>query len=262
MLPIPSLLTLAAVCFAGISLARERNEKRKSRTQTGATRDLNPEGALDQKEAGRYPMVLMASESGFSHEVVLGESARFQHVEVVGASGTGKNWFALLPMIHQDIRNGAGVVILDPKGAMRSRIEAFAKAAGRLQDLRILDLGDPERSGTYTPFLDEHPSHVTERVHAAFYGDDLTPTPHYRNLAKSLLYGFFGLCHRLEVLPTLEQLRAVALDQQALAALVAKAPKEREAAELRTQFLSLDRKEYASILQGLANALTDITTSR
>ncbi|MGH7442246.1 MAG: type IV secretory system conjugative DNA transfer family protein, partial [bacterium] len=253
-------LDLVALVVGAWLLLREVGKKRQNKDTQASDPDLNPLGTLDEREAGQFPVVLMDGDAGPG--AALGEQSRFQHTEVVGASGTGKNWFALLPMIEQDIRRGAGVVILDPKSAMRDRVEGFAKAAGRLADLRCLDLAEPSRSTTYSPFLDEHPSHVTERVFSAFYGDDQTPTPHYRNLAKSLLYGFFGLCQRLEVLPTLDQLRAVALDQMLLAALVAKAPTAREARELRTQFLSLDRKEYAAILQGLANALTDMTTAR
>ncbi|HTB22302.1 MAG TPA: type IV secretion system DNA-binding domain-containing protein [bacterium] len=211
--------------------------------------------AEPQDPLGEFPLALT-----MRARPVITERARFQHLEIVGSSGTGKNYHGLLPMIHQDMARGAGLIIIDPKGAMRRTVAAYARACGRTRDLRCLDLADPEGSDTYNPFAGGDPALVAERAHAAFFSDDATATSFYRDRALSLFYPFFGLCRRLGVLATPEQLRGVAMDQGALAALVALAPGAPEARDLRRQALSLSPLEYSKNLQGVVNALTPLCT--
>jgi intracellular multiplication protein IcmO len=248
---------LAVLVVAAAALLRLHMKQRQKSSQGRALNpDLDPN--FDANQLGAHYIVLTPP----PHQVVIGEHARFQHLEIIGGTGTGKNYHGLLPMIYQDIKRKAGVVILDPKGSMRRQVAAYARACGRAGHLHCLDLADPATSAAYSPFQDDDPALVAERVHVSFYSDDLTPTPFYREMAKSLFYNFFGLCHGLKVLPTLDQLRTVAMDQAALAALVAKAPRSREAQELKLQLLGLPAIEYAKIMQGLVNALTSVTSAR
>jgi hypothetical protein len=245
-LPILSLCAVAA----GISVLALRSR----RPSVPGTAPADPDGPQD--EPGKFPLALTPG----PRPVVITEKARFQHLEIVGSSGTGKNYHGLLPMIHQDMQRGAGLIIVDPKGAMRRTITAYAHACGRAKDLRCLDLGDPATSDTYNPFVGDDPTLVAERAHAAFYAADATPTSFYRDTALSFFYSFFGLCRRLEVLPTPEQLRSLALDQEALSALIALAPRSPEARDLRRRSLRQAPQEYAKNLQGMANALTPLTS--
>jgi hypothetical protein len=247
-MPALPLLTLCAAA-AGTSVLALR---RRRPSDTGAAQ---AETAAARDEAGTFPLALTPGPD----PVVITEKARFQHVEIVGSSGSGKNYHGLLPMIHQDMERGAGLVIVDPKGAMRRTITAYVHACGRAKDLRCLDLGDPATSDSYNPFVGDDPSLVAERAHAAFYADDATPTSFYRDTALSFFYSFFGLCKRLEVLPTPEQLRSIAQDQEALAALIALAPRSPEARDLRRRMLRQAPQEYAKNLQGVANALSPLS---
>ena len=244
---LPVLSLCAAV--AGISFLALRR-----RPYVSGLTQADPDGPQD--EPGTFPLALTPG----PRPVVITEKARFQHLEIVGSSGTGKNYHGLLPMIHQDMQRGAALIIVDPKGAMRRTITAYAHACGRAKDLRCLDLGHPATSDSYNPFVGDDPTLVAERTHAAFYADDATPTSFYRDTALSFFYSFFGLCRRLEVLPTPEQLRSLALDQEALSALISLAPRSPEARDLRRRSLRQAPQEYAKNLQGMANALTPLTS--
>lgn len=212
------------------------------------------DGAPPKDVPGRFSIALTPG----PHAVVIPETSRFQHLEILGSSGTGKNYHGLLPMIQQDIARGAGVVVIDPKGAMRRAVTAYAHAAGRDAELRILDLADPGSSDGYNPFVGDDPALVAERAHAAFYSGDATPTPFYREGARNLFLLFFSLCRRLESLPTPAQLRSVALDQAALARFAGLAPRSREARELRRTLLRQPPAEYVRNMMGLVNALTPL----
>jgi hypothetical protein len=215
-----------------------------------------PEPERDQGplDLGAFPIRLTPGPEG----VQIAEQARFQHVEILGSSGTGKNYHGLLPMIHQDIVRGAGVLVIDPKGAMRNQVTAWARACGRAQDLRCLDLADPSCSGTWNPFLGDDPLLVAERVHAALYAEDATATSFYRDTALGFFHLFFSLCRSLGELPTPDQLRQVAMDQAALGRLALRAPASREAREWRVLLLRQSPLEYARSLQGVVNALTPL----
>ena len=256
MIPSP-WVPLTVILLMAAALIRQQLSKRQ-KISPGRALNPDPDPNFDANQLGAHYIILTPP----PHQVVIGEHARFQHLEIIGSTGTGKNYHGLLPMIYQDIKRRAGVVILDPKGSMRRQVAAYARACGRTGHLHCLDLAAPDTSASYSPFQDDDPALVAERVHVAFYSDDLTPTPFYREMAKSLFYNFFGLCHELKVLPTLDQLRTVAMDQAALTMLVAKAPRSREAAELRLQLLGLPAIEYAKIMQGLVNALTSVTSAR
>lgn len=222
-------------------------------------RELNPGNELTETELGKYYLLL----SPPPVRVVLGEHHRFQHTQIIGASGVGKNYYALLPMIYQDIRRGAGVIVLDPKGAMRNQVAAYAREVGRLSHAHFLSLSRPELSDTYSSFTDPDPHKVAEGFYEAFYQDDATPTPFYREQAKGFLLNLFTLFHKMDVLPTLDQIRTIAMDQNALKMLLGQAPDCREARETRVQLVdSLDSVEYTKVFQGMTNKLTALCGSK
>lgn len=241
----PQEVSFAAALAGGALVAFRR---RTTRSGAGAS--------LDPDEPGTYPLIL----SSLPREIRISEKMRLQHLEIAGSPGTGKNYHCLLPMLYQDIVRGAALIIVDPKGSMRRTIEAYARMAGRSGDLRCLDLSDPAGSDSYNPFVGDDPALVAERVHEAFYADDATATSFYRDTALGFLQGFFGLCRRLDALPTPQQLRRVALDQQALATMIALAPRSPEARDLRRGALRQSPLEYARNLQGLVNALGPLTS--
>ena len=90
-------------------------------------RELNPRNNLSAEELGTYYLVMTTP----PNQVVLGERARYHHIQAAGTSGTGKTRHAMLPWIYQDTRRGAGIINLDVKSNMDTTMLNYARAFGR-----------------------------------------------------------------------------------------------------------------------------------
>jgi len=251
------MLVLAAVVVGSIAIVviRFRDELFGKPKKTDKDQELNPEVELTDEEKGRYPLTLATK----PHLIMLGEKMRFQHTQIKGPTGVGKNYYGLLPWLCQDIFRRAGTIILDNKGSMRGQVAAYVKAAGRQHEARYLSLSRPDLSDIYNPLVDPDPHVVAERFFEAFYQDDQTPTPHYKEHAKSFLLDLFTLFHKMNVVPTMEQVRSIAFDQDTLALLLRKAPDCREAREMRIRLVAgMKGDEYRNSFLGLVNKLTAV----
>ena len=236
----------AALCLAamvgGIYLLQQLSENWFESWLKGPkkkkARELNPNTPLDPSELGRFPLELLPgkrySDSNPLHiflswwhdspwlkePLVLGEDARYQHIEVLGSSGTGKTRHFILPSICRDIHQNAGVAAWDVKSNMKDRIAIYAQRAGRLDDFLAFDVTNPAKSHTYSPLVGDDPTEIANRVWTAFYQDDKAPTPFYRDSALSFLRSFMNICSGLKVLPTLIQLHQCVTSQEHLEALI------------------------------------------
>jgi hypothetical protein len=91
---------------------------------------------------------------GREFDVRLDEALRFQHVYLIGQTGTGKSTL-MLRMIAEDIEQGHGVTVLDPHGSL---VEAVLQRIPkeRAKDLVFVDPADAKRSVPLNPlFLQE-----------------------------------------------------------------------------------------------------------
>lgn len=97
------------------------------------------------------------------------DSVRLKHGVIVGGTGAGKSTF-LENIIAQDLNRSFGgrkmpMIIFDGKGEREflDRLLPHIEAAGRLQDLRVLDPTHPSESARYNPFYaldDAYQEHV------------------------------------------------------------------------------------------------------
>jgi Type IV secretory system Conjugative DNA transfer len=97
------------------------------------------------------------------------DTARMKHGVIVGGTGAGKSTF-LENIIAQDVVRRFGtrkmpMIIFDGKGEREflDRLIPHIEAAGRLQDLRVLDPTHPAESARYNPFYaldDAYQEHV------------------------------------------------------------------------------------------------------
>src|ERR1035441_603242 len=68
-------------------------------------------------------------------------SVRDQHVYIPGKTRHGKTTL-MHRMVHQDIKNGAGVTVIDPKGELVPRLIAWIPEH-RVDDVITISLDDP-----------------------------------------------------------------------------------------------------------------------
>jgi hypothetical protein len=97
------------------------------------------------------------------------DSVRMKHGVIVGGTGAGKSTF-LENIIAQDLTRRFGarrmpMIIFDGKGErdFLERLLPHVEAAGRLQDLRVIDPARPSESARYNPFYaldDSYQEHV------------------------------------------------------------------------------------------------------
>ena len=98
--------------------------------------------------------------------VYIPQDVRVGHTFVVGTTRVGKTRLASI-LINQDIRNGAAVIVVDPKGDLDLVRDMYSacKAANRLNDFRIVHLGFPELSAHYNPLKNfDQVSEVATRI--------------------------------------------------------------------------------------------------
>jgi hypothetical protein len=108
---------------------------------------------------------------GYEHNrkpVYWSDAQRAMQTNMPGMSGAGKST-CILNIVEQDIRRGHPVIIFDGKGEKEFvlRILAFAAAAGRGGDVRIIDPSHPGLSAKYNPFYSPT-GNLQQRVQAVF----------------------------------------------------------------------------------------------
>ena len=88
----------------------------------------------------------------YEEAIYLPQHQRNGHILVLGTTRVGKTRLASI-LINQDIRNGEGVIVLDPKGDLELMRDMYsaAKAANRLDDMCCLHAGFATCSARYNP---------------------------------------------------------------------------------------------------------------
>ncbi len=210
---------------------------------------INPPPDVTKEELGKFPLVFSKKPP-----VVIAELERYQHIQILGGSGFGKTSRGVLPAIYQDIHNGAGVFVLDVKSNMRDVVASYAQSAGRIREFYYFDIKD-KYSMSYSPFIASEASAVSNRVYKAFFGEDQTPTPYFRETALAFLRPFFTLCYQLGSRPTFLDIHKCASSQKYLAALCDMAPQSEASRILNDDFLEVSAKSFKDRLQGFVNKL-------
>lgn len=98
--------------------------------------------------------------------IYIPQSVRVGHTFVVGTTRVGKTRLASI-LINQDIRCGAAVIVVDPKGDLELLRDMYSacKASNRLKHFRIAHLGFPKLSARYNPLKNyDQVSEVATRI--------------------------------------------------------------------------------------------------
>jgi len=148
------ILILISIIYLYIELylLRETHAKKKIINE----RSLND----DYGELGKFPIFI-------SDGALIPEKSRFYHTQILGPTGAGKTTL-LKKMMYQDIKNKAGLFILDIKTDMHEDIKKYVIHAGRDLDYYRFCLGDKE-SDTYNPLAGDNASEIANRVFTALY---------------------------------------------------------------------------------------------
>jgi type IV secretory pathway TraG/TraD family ATPase VirD4 len=124
--------------------------------------------------------------------VFVTDDQRAMQTNVPGQSGAGKSTL-LFNILEQDIRRGKAVVFADGKGEKEFiiRLMMAAIAAGRADDIRLIDPTNPDKSCRYNPFyapggdLNQRVDIVFESLGAASAKDPFF-SEHQRSFLRSL----------------------------------------------------------------------------
>ena len=86
--------------------------------------------------------------------LMLTDDLMTRHVALLAATGTGKTEL-LLALIQQQIRKGAGLILVEAKSDsdFAGAIYAMMEEANRLDQLKVINFEFPENSHTYNPFF-------------------------------------------------------------------------------------------------------------
>lgn len=141
-----------------------------------------------------------------------------RHAFIIGQSGVGKTVF--MEWINfQQILKGGGLLFIDGKidADNLKKLTAMCAYAGRLDDLYVIDTGNPDLSNTYNPVLYGDPDEIASRLVSMIPGtENNAGADYYRN---ETTYGLMSLisaiqaagmaCHPMDIAVCLQSPRAL-----------------------------------------------------
>ncbi len=195
------------------------------------------------------------------------DNTRTMQSNAFGMTGAGKTNL-LATVTEQDIARGAPIIFIDGKGDKKLLAELLPsiEAAGRMQDLRIIDPMRPEISARYNPFwapegnAEEHVGFVFESFnmekdffegHQRVYLENIARVLHYSG--KRFNFHDILVCAYDQAL--LKKQMKVALDRVGNDASITCQQKMTLTMSVRNLLESFDDKERVSKIQGLINEM-------
>jgi len=195
------------------------------------------------------------------------DSTRTMQANAFGMTGAGKTNL-LENVTEQDIARGAPIIFIDGKGDKKLLDELLPsiEAAGRMQDLRIIDPMRPEISARYNPFwapqgnAEEHVGFVFESFnmekdffegHQRVYLENIARVLHYSG--KRFNFHDVLVCAYDQAL--LKRQMKVALDRLGTDDKITRQQKLTLTMSVRNLLESFDDKERVSKIQGLINEM-------
>ena len=128
--------------------------------------------------------------------VTLTNEERSRHVQVIGASGTGKSKL-LESLIRQDILAGRGLCLIDPHGTLADDVLAWCGSRGidRYRKVHVITPSDLAWAAGFNPLRLDNVVEPQARVDAmvsacaqVWGGEDLTSTPLLKRCLKAVFY--------------------------------------------------------------------------
>ena len=218
------------------------------------------------REARKRSSVLLGYDI-FGEPFYWSDDTRTMQSNAFGMTGAGKTNL-LETVTEQDILRGVPIIFIDGKGDKKLLAELLPsiEAAGRMQDLRVIDPMRPEISARYNPFwapegnAEEHVGFVFESFnmekdffegHQRVYLENIARVLHYSG--KRFNFHDVLVCAYDQAL--LRAQMKVALDRVAVDQAITRQQKLTLTMSVRNLLESFDDKERVSKIQGLINEM-------
>jgi hypothetical protein len=218
------------------------------------------------REARKRSSVLLGYDI-FGEPFYWSDDTRTMQSNAFGMTGAGKTNL-LETVTEQDILRGVPIIFIDGKGDKKLLAELLPsiEAAGRMQDLRVIDPMRPEISARYNPFwapegnAEEHVGFVFESFnmekdffegHQRVYLENIARVLHYSG--KRFNFHDVLVCAYDQVL--LKTQMKVALDRVAIDSTITRQQKLTLTMSVRNLLESFEDKERVSKIQGLINEM-------
>lgn len=125
-----------------------------------------------------------------------------RHTSIVGQSGVGKTTLSEY-LLYQQMVRGGGWAFIDGKvdGDSLDHVKYMAAACGRLDDLYVLNINDPENSHTYNPALFGDADEIASRFMNLIPSTESSPgADHFKQGANYALTSIIGALHKEKLL--------------------------------------------------------------
>jgi len=218
------------------------------------------------REARKRSSVLLGYDI-FGEPFYWSDDTRTMQSNAFGMTGAGKTNL-LETVTEQDILRGVPIIFIDGKGDKKLLAELLPsiEAAGRMQDLRVIDPMRPDISARYNPFwapegnAEEHVGFVFESFnmekdffegHQRVYLENIARVLHYSS--KRFNFHDVLVCAYDQTL--LKTQMKVALDRVAVDSTITRQQKLTLTMSVRNLLESFEDKERVSKIQGLINEM-------
>lgn len=181
-----------------------------------------------------------------AERVVISDANLMRHLLIVGMTGVGKTVLGMF-MMYQQIMRGGGLLFVDGKidSDNLQTIWQYVQIAGRPQDLRVINPGNPEQSNTYNPILFGDPDEVAARILSLIPSTENNPgADHYRQEANQGVATLVAALQRAGLAYNMIDISILLMSSAALLeleAILAQSRNGRDSEELKNYRLFIDK---------------------
>jgi type IV secretory pathway TraG/TraD family ATPase VirD4 len=202
---------LGAACWFGLAYKMRWHEKiwqwinrQRQKDIPAEPNDIHAANTYVPEENPLKKYARIGDEAHTGEPVALTEEMRLRHTQILGATGYGKTESVLKTLIHNDIRNGRGVLLIDGKGdsGFRNQIIMASQNFGRFEDVCYFNFSDPVRTMTYNPVLNGSATEIRDRIIDALDWSE----EYYKKCASSALLLTLQIFEHRRQKPTLEKI--------------------------------------------------------
>lgn len=195
-------------------LASRRLEPLQTAHILGSPLNLTSSKLLSNPEDG----ILLGYRTDTGKPVYLDEDSVSRHVLSQGGSGYGKTALTKLVAL-QRMAIGGGFLYVDAKRDQKDvdELYQFAVLTGRVQDMIVVDPGNPSQSHTYNPIADGDEDEIADRILTWIPASTTSPgADHYRQSARQGIATLVGALKALGLAYNFIDLAILIQNQKAL----------------------------------------------